>query len=312
MNRLSKYRRQLVLLAVLLLLILVMSLMSRGFFTNLPGMTRHVAEVGIIACGMTLVIMTGGIDLSVGSLLGLCGIVLGYAWQEWGWGPGPALALTVAVGILGGSINGFLVTRWNLPPLVVTLATMALFRGAAMVISEAKPVSNFPEEFTWMGQGYIGIVPVQLFIWILVVAVIALIAGRTRLGRYTMAVGDNERAATFAALPVKKVKFLLYAGTGFLCALAALIFTARSSTAMADAGEGLELRVITGVVLGGTLITGGRGSVLGTFLGVLILGVVPTGLHFAGVPTVWQSVVIGVILISTAIINQRMAETRQS
>lgn len=310
MRRLS-WRREYVLLGVLMALVVLMALLSEYFFTvdNLLNLTRHQAEVGIIACGMTLIIMTGGIDLSVGSLLGLCGIVLGYSWQVWGLGAVPAIGLTLIVGLAGGAFNGALVTLFSLPALVVTLASMALFRGIAFIISEAQPVSSFPSAFCWIGQGAVWSVPSQLLIWIFLTLLTAFVTYRTRLGRYAAAIGDNERAAIFAALPVGRVKFLLYSASGVLCAFAALILTARFSTAKADAGQLFELAAITGVVLGGTSITGGRGSVFGTFLGILILGVVRNGLSLAEVSRVWQLVVEGGILIATAITNQLIAES---
>jgi ribose/xylose/arabinose/galactoside ABC-type transport system permease subunit len=275
---------------------------------NLLGLSRHLTEKGIIACGMTLVIMTGGIDLSVGSLLALVGIVLGYTWQS--WGILPALGIGLGVGVAGGALNGLLITGWNLPPLVVTLATMALFRGIAMVISRAQPVSSFPEAFAQVGQGYLGPIPVQLFVWVFVVAITFVVKERTPVGRYATAIGDSERAALFAVLPLRRVKLWLYSAVGLLTALGAIIYTSRVSTAKADAGQGWELEVITAVVLGGTQISGGRGTVLGTFLGGLILGVVRNGLTLAGVSEEWQYIVTGSLLITTAVANERMAIRR--
>jgi rhamnose transport system permease protein len=300
------------LLATLCVVMIVMACISPYFLQaeNLLGFTRHVVEIGIIACGMTFVIMTGGIDLSVGSILGLAGILMGYAWKAWGLPLETAMLLALFVGLACGALNGFLVARWRFPALVATLATMALFRGIAMVISHAEPVSNFPDWFAWPGQGYVGLVPVQLLFWIAVVAGTVWVAAKTRTGRYLVAIGDNERAARFAAVSVAKVTFRAYAFTGVLCGIAAIIYTSRFATAKADAGLGLELEAITAVVLGGTRITGGRGTALGTFLGVLILGVVQNGLELAGISSVWQSMLTGAILIVTAVVNQRMAGRR--
>lgn len=304
MRLLRSLRRELTLLAVLFIVVAVMSVLSPYFLDaeNLLGQTKHQAEIGIIACGMTLIIMTGGIDLSVGSILGLCGIVLGYSWQA--WGAGPAIAMAVMVGVACGALNGFLVTRWRFPALVVTLATMALFRGVAMIISRAQPVSDFPTWFFWLGQEHFGLVPVQLVFWIAIVAVTVIVTTRTPAGRYLTAVGDNERAARFAGVSASWVKFWAYAATGLLCSIAAIIYTSRVATARSDSGQFFELTAITAVVLGGTSITGGRGTVLGTFLGVLILGVISNGLKLAGVSSDWQEIVTGGILIVTAIINQ--------
>ena len=302
------WRRELLLIAILIGLIGWMSFLSPHFLSvhNLLDLTRHLAEIGIIACAMTLIIMTGGIDLSVGSLLGLCVVVFGYSQATWDLGAPLAVLLTVVVGSTAGAANGTLVARWNFPPLVVTLATMALFRGLALGISQAEPVS-IAEPFWWMGQAYLGPVPVQLILWMLVTVATAILCYRTRLGRYAMAIGDNQRAAEIAALPVGRVKLLLYTGSGLLCALAAMIYAARFATAKADAGQWYELAAITGVVLGGTSITGGRGSVWGTFLGILILGVVRNGLNLAEVSAVWQQLTEGGILIVTATSNELLA-----
>jgi len=304
---LRRHIRELALLAVLIALMGFMASRSEHFLTwdNLFELSRHLAEAGIIACGMTLIIMTGGIDLSVGSLLGLAGIAMGYAWKL--WGTGAAFGAVLAVGVLGGALNGLLITRAKLPPLVVTLATMALFRGGAMIISRAEPVSDFPAFFEWLGQGDVAGVPTQLLLWLAATASAALVVVRTPVGRYAAAIGDNERAARFAALPVQSVKLGLYTGTGVLCALAAVVYTSRFATAKADAGMGMELQVITAVVVGGTPITGGRGTVLGSFLGVILLGVVRNGLNLAGATSVVQEIILGAILIVTAIVNQLVA-----
>jgi rhamnose transport system permease protein len=303
-------RREAALAAVVALLCVAMSNLSPYFWDrdNLLDLSRHLAEAGIIACGMTLVIMTGGIDLSVGSLLGLAGIALGYGWKA--GGPVAGALACAATGLAGGALNGGLVSLFRLPPLVVTLATMALFRGAAMVVSQAQPVSDFPSWFAWLGQGDLAGVPVQLAAWIALVGATTLLIERMPAGRHIVAVGDSERAAEFAALPVRAVRFGVYCATGFLCALAAAVFTSRVSTAKADAGLGLELEVITAVVLGGTAITGGRGSALGSMLGVIILGVLRNGLSLRDVPSVYQTILAGVILIATAIVNQKMLERR--
>ena len=297
-------KRELGLLGILTSLMFAMGLISRYFFTaeNLLGMTRHLAEVGIIGCAMTLVILTGGIDLSVGAIFGLSCIALGYSWEA--LGPFPAVGLCFLTGLLCGGLNGFLIAQFRLPPLIVTLATMALFRGTAMVVSKAQPVSGFSEAFSWIGQGSFGNVPLQLIVWICVLGITLWAAHRTGFGRHLRAIGDQERAAFFAAVPVKRVVLTVYGISGVLCGLGALIFTSRMSTAKADAGLGMELDVITAVVLGGTRITGGQGSVLGTFLGVLILGVLRNGLSLGGISTVWQAMLGGLLLIVTAMFNE--------
>ncbi|MFH1571903.1 MAG: ABC transporter permease [Gemmatimonadota bacterium] len=297
------------LVGVLVALAAGMAAASPHFLTaeNLLGLSRHLTEAGIIACGMTVVIASGGIDLSVGSLFGLAGVAFGYAWQG-GAGLAPAALVGLAVGAAGGALNGWLTAAWRLPPLIVTLATMALYRGLAMVASRAQPVSGLPSSFTWLGQGDLVGLPVQLWVWGAAVLATAAVIGHTPAGRYVRAIGDGERAAAFAGVAVDRVKLWVYSASGLLSAAAALIFTARVSTARADAGLGLELEAITAVVLGGTAITGGRANPGGSLLGVLILGVIRNGFTLAGVSTVWQSMLAGAILVATAILNQRLAE----
>lgn len=304
----KNYGRQVVLAGVLLVQMFVLGRMSPSFLEsqNLLDMATHMAEAGIIAVGMTFIIMTGGIDLSVGSVLALCGITFGYLMEPLGvW---PAAGVALFAGFLAGSFNGALVALGRLPALVVTLGTMALFRGIAMVISKGQPASDFPEEFSFLGWGIVGGVPVQLWIWLALVVVGMVVVDRSRIGRYVIAVGDNVTAARYAALPERTVTLLLYSFTGLFAAMAGLILAARVSTAKADAAMGLELDVITAVVLGGTAITGGRGTVLGTFLGVLILGFLRTGLSFAEVPTIYQTMLAGGLLIVVSVINQWLLE----
>lgn len=304
----TRYGRQIILFVILVIQMAVLGQMSPYFLEprNLLDLSTHLAETGILALGMTFIIMTGGIDLSVGSLLALCGITFGYLYKDYGMTA--AITAAVAMGFVGGSLNGLLVSVGRLPALVVTLGTMALFRGIAMVISQGRPASGFPEGFSELGRGELAGIPVQLIIWVALTVIAVVIADRSVAGRRIVAIGDNPLAARYSALPERTVIYSLYAITGLLAALAALIFSARVSTAKADAGIGLELEVITAVVLGGTAITGGRGTVMGTFLGVLILGLLRNGLSFAGVPTVYQTILAGAILIVVSIINQRMLE----
>ena len=218
------------------------------------------------------------------------------------------VVIALAVGLMGGALNGAFVARFHLPPLVVTLATMALFRGSAMTISQARPVSDFPDAFAALGQGELAWLPTQLWIWMAVYGTCWMVLQRMGIGRYLLAIGDSIRAARAAALPVAHLLLGTYAMTGLLCALAGIVYTSRVSTARADAGVGLELEAITAVVLGGTHITGGRASLSGTLLGVLLLGSVRNGLSLAGVSSVWQTILAGAILIATAALNRRLTD----
>ena len=297
--------RELVLLGLLVLLVIVLGQLSPIFFTlqNLLNTSRFFVEVGLIALGMTLIIITGGIDLSVGAALALVSVTVGMLAQA-GVPLGVALLAGVAVGVAAGFFNGFMITRLDLHPLVVTLGTFALFRGLALGISEGGAVSSFPAWFEYFGQFFLGPVPGQLLVFLLAIAVVWVVLSRTPFGRYVYAIGNNEEAARFSGVPVRRVKVALYTGTGALVSLAAIIYTSRVTTSRADSGLGLELDVISAVVLGGASIYGGSGTIAGTVLGVVIIATLRNGLNLAGVETTWQVFLLGVLLIVAVFLNE--------
>jgi rhamnose transport system permease protein len=299
------FSREAVLLGVLIVLMVAMSLLSPLFFTvgNLLNTSRFFVEVGLMALGMTLIIITGGIDLSVGSNLALVSVAVGFSYAA-GLPLPLAILFGLVVGLAAGLFNGLFITLLDLHPLVVTLGTFALFQGLAYGLTNAQAVSDFPAWFAYFGQAYFGPVPLQLFIFVLAVVVVWLILSRTSFGRYVYAIGNNEEAARFSGVPVRKVKLALYAGTGLLVALASVIYTSRVYTARGDSGLGLELDVISAVVLGGASIYGGSGTIGGTVLGVLIIATLRNGLVLAGVPSTWQVFVLGVLLLVAVFLNE--------
>jgi rhamnose transport system permease protein len=304
-RRIRRFSREGALLVVLVILTIVMSQLSPYFLTtsNLLDTTRLFTESGLIALGMTLVIITGGIDISVGSILGLSSITLGLLYQD--GVPLPiAIMCAIVVGVLCGLGNGLLVTRLALHPLAITLATLALYRGVAFGIAGPHEVSTFPSWFEYVGQYYIGQIPGQFIVLVIAAVVVAFLLARTRIGRYVYAVGSNERAVEFAGVSVARVKVFVYMATGLLAGIAAVIYTSRVSTARADAGTGLELFVIASVVLGGASIYGGSGSIIGTALGVLILAVLQNGLALAAIDANWIQFAIGLTLIGGVLVNQ--------
>jgi rhamnose transport system permease protein len=300
-----RFSRELVLLGVLIVLVLAMSLLSPLFFTlgNLLNTSRFFVEVGLMALGMTLIIISGGIDLSVGSNLGLSSVAVGFTFAA--GVPLPlAILFGLVVGTAAGLFNGLFITLLELHPLVVTLGTFALFQGLAYGVTGAEAVSNFPAWFAYFGQAYLGPIPGQLFVFVVAVAVVWLILSRTRFGRYVYAIGNNEEAARFSGVPIRRVKIALYSGIGVLVGMAAVIYTSRVSTARGDSGLGLELAVISAVVLGGASIYGGSGTIAGTVLGVLIIATLQNGLILAGVPSTWQLFVLGVLLLVAVFLNE--------
>jgi rhamnose transport system permease protein len=273
--------------------------LSDKFFTpgNLLNQGRLMSEVGLVALPMTFVIVTGGIDLSVGSILGLTAILLGVFWQNVGLPLPIAMVAAVVCGTLAGFGNGFIITRFKVPPLIATLATLALYRGLAEGISEARSVRGYPEWFFFFGQGEVAGVPFQLWVLIICTVTASVILGLTPFGRATYAVGANETAARFSGIRVDATKLWIYSAAGFLSAIAAVIFVSRVTTTRSDMGTGIELDVITGVVLCGTSIFGGKGTILGTVIGLVLIQALKNGLALSGVKGDGTIVVIGAVLI---------------
>ncbi len=240
---------------------------------------RHSCEIGLLALALTPIIITAGIDLSVGSLLGLCAILFGKLWHDGGLPIPVAAALTLVLGGIGGALNATLITTLRIPPLIVTLGTYSLFRGLAEAITRgAITYTDFPASFLFLGQErWLGL-PTQAWLFLFVAIAIVLLVHRTTIGRSWRAIGFSPEGARYAGLPVGRRLALAYTIAGVIAALAAIIYTARLGQAKADAGMGYELFAITAVVLGGTSIFGGTGSVYGTLLGVAAIAVLKNGL----------------------------------
>ncbi len=269
-----------------------------GSLDNSYDILRHSAEIGLLALAMTPIILTGGIDLSVGSLLGLCAILFGKLWRDAGLPIPVAAACTLGIGALAGGLNASLITWLRLPPLIVTLGTYSLFRGLAEAITRGvNTFTNFPASFLQLGQERAFGVPTQVWLFIVVAVGIWLLVHRTTFGRSFRAIGFAPEGARYAGLPVERQLALAYVLAGFVAALAAIIYTARLGQAKADAGTGYELFAITAVVLGGTSIFGGVGSVHGTLLGVAAIAVLNNGLVHARQPREVAGMLTGLLLV---------------
>jgi rhamnose transport system permease protein len=304
------FRHETILGVLLVLALIMLAFQSDRFFTteNLLNQGRLMAEVGLVALAMTFVIVTGGIDLSVGSILGLVAILLGVFWQNIGLPLPVAMVLGIVAGGVAGFVNGFIITRFGVPPLIATLATLALYRGLAEGISQARSVRGYPEWFFVLGQGEFLGVPVQLWVFALCAVVAAVILGLSTFGRATYAIGSNAVASRFSGLRVDRALLMIYTASGLIAGLAAVIFVSRVSTTRSDMGTGLELDVITAVVLGGTSIFGGRGTVIGTLLGLMLMQALKNGLALAGVKGDGTIVVIGAVLIATILISNMFSK----
>ncbi len=305
-------RQEGVLIAMLVIALVALASQTKEFLTtdNLLNQGRLMTEVGLMALPMTLVMVTGGIDLSVGSILGLCAIMTGYAWHDIGLPLWSTVIVALLVGTLAGFANGYVITRTKMPPLIMTIGTLALYRGLAEGISKAHSVRGYPEWFFVLGQGEVLGVPTQL--WILLIALIVtwVILARTTFGRALYAIGHNETAARFSGIPVDRIKIIVYSFSGFMAGLAGYVFVSRVSTTRSYMGIGLELDVIAAVVLGGSSIFGGIGTIGGTALGLVLIQLLKDGLALTGVKGDATIMVIGTVLILSVLFTN-FAQRRQ-
>jgi rhamnose transport system permease protein len=297
-----------------ILLIIVTFILSRfnvNFLSanNLLNQARLLAEVGLVALPMTYIIITGGIDLSVGSILGLCAILLGIFWKA-GVPLGSAIVLAILVGCVAGFINGLFIIWLEVPPLIMTLATLALYRGMAQGISQAKSVRGYPEWFYIFGQESVLGLPTQLWLLIIGIVISAIVLARTTLGRSLYAIGNNAVGARFSGLRVSRNLLVIYTFSGFMAAIAAVVFVSRVTTTRSDMGAGLELDAIAAVVLGGTSIMGGKGTILGTVIGLVLIQLLKYGLQLAGVAGDATIIVIGSVLIFAILVNNFIQNRR--
>jgi ribose/xylose/arabinose/galactoside ABC-type transport system permease subunit len=281
---------------------------------NILQIALQGAINAIIAVGMTYVITSGGIDLSVGSVVALVGILVGQSLKA-DTSPIVALLLGIGVGVVCGSINGLLITRANLPPFIATLGTMGIFRGVALIISDGRPIYGLPQSFIqlYAGQlgpfqlpliGQLGPIPIPVIIAFVVAVVFAFVLTRTRIGEYTIAIGGNEETARLSGINVKLYKLMVYAICGGLSGLAGVVLTARMSAAEPIAGASFELDAIAATVMGGTSLMGGEGTIWGTIIGALFTSLVRNGMNILNVQAYWQQVVIGTIIILAVIIDR--------
>lgn len=301
-------RKNIFLLIILGVVVVIMSMMSKEFlrFSTLLESLRYAVEMGIMAVPMTMVIITAGIDLSVASTLALSGILMGIIWKYLNLNIWLAGLFAILVGSGCGLLNAYMITGLSIPPIVVTLATMAAYRGIATGLSKGRGITGFPESFQNFGQGsFMNFIPYSVFIWMIVALVGYVVLEKSKFGRYIYSIGHNETGAMFSAVPVVRVKNLLYLFSGMMAGLSGMIYSARIGAAKSNAFMGGELEVITAVVLGGTSITGGEGSILGSTLGVLIITFLKTGLNLARVPHSVQSIIVGIVLVASIITYTR-------
>lgn len=297
-----------VLLLVLLFECAIFSFVGDNFLTtaNAFEITRLSVEVGLLALALTPVIITGGIDLSVGSMMGLSAVVLGALWRDAHLPIALAAAGALLLGITGGAVNGFLIARLGLPPLIVTLGTFSLFRGIAEGLTRGiENYSGFSSSFLFLGQGYIGgLIPTQLVLLVIAVLAFGWWLQRTAYGRSLYAIGHSAEGSRYAGIAVSRKLFLVYLLSGLAASASAIIYVAHLGQAKSDAGTGFELMAITAVVLGGASIFGGRGTVLGTVLGLFAIVVLQNGLRLSRQPAELAGILTGALLLVTIVLNR--------
>ena len=297
-----------VLLLVIVLECIIFSITGNNFLTaaNAFEITRLSVEIGLLALALTPIIITGGIDLSVGSMIGLAAVVLGALWRDAHLPIGLAALITLIVGVAGGALNAVMISRLKFPPLIVTLGTFSLFRGIAEGLTRGiENYSGFSPSFLFLGQGYVGgIVPTQLFVLVVAIAGFAWWLHRTIYGRSLYAIGFSAEGARYAGINVARRLAFVYLLSGLISSLAAIIYVAHLGQAKSDAGTGYELMAITAVVLGGTSIFGGRGTVLGTVLGLLAIVILQNGLRLSAQPVELAGILTGALLVGTIFIDR--------
>jgi len=302
------FKENLGIIVALLILCIFLSVnpgTSSSFFTqkNLFNVLRQISTNLYLACGMTMVIILGGIDLSVGSIIALSGCVAAGCVARYNLPMPVAILAGIAVGLIVGVFNGAFICKTTIPPFIVTLATMNIAKGLAYVYTGGSPVRVVTKEWQFIGAGYIGSVPTPVVILALVLILTAIIMNKTKMGRYIYAVGGNAQAAEFSGIKVAKVKFFVHAFSGVMAGLAGVVLASRMYSGQPTAGDGAEMDAIAAVVVGGTSMSGGSGKIGGTIIGGCIIGVLNNGLNLLNVNSFWQYVVKGIVILLAVFID---------
>nr|WP_188111567.1 ribose ABC transporter permease [Streptococcus sp. 1032] len=292
----------------LIILMVVITIINSNFLTanNLLNLLLQVTSNALIAFGMTFVILTGGIDLSVGSILALSSALTAGLLGS-GMPVTLAILISLILGCILGMMNGLLISYGKLAPFIVTLATMTIFRGATLVYTNGNPITKGLSDtflFQFLGQGYIVGIPFPVIIMFIVFIVLYVLLHKTAFGKSVYAIGGNEKAAYISGVKLNKVKIIIYSISGIMASISGLIITSRLSSAQPTAGASYEMDAIAAVVLGGTSLSGGKGRILGTLIGALIIGVLNNGLNIIGVSAFWQQVVKGVVILIAVLIDR--------
>ncbi|HEY4391411.1 MAG TPA: ribose ABC transporter permease [Paenibacillus sp.] len=294
----------------LVLIIIVLAISADNFLTvnNLLNVLRQVSINALIAFGMTFVILTGGIDLSVGSILALSS-ALTAGMMAGGMDTWLAVLIGLGAGTLMGAVNGFIVAKGRLAPFIVTLATMTIFRGLTLVYMDGKPITGLNKNFAMLGKGYFLHIPTPIIWMVVAFAVVYIVLKHTTFGRRVYAVGSNEEATWLSGISTTRVKVLVYSISGLLASISGIVLTSRLNSAQPTAGASYELDAIAAVVLGGTSLSGGKGWVVGTLIGAVIIGVLNNGLNLMNVSSFYQQVVKGLVILIAVLLDRSKKRT---
>lgn len=308
---LSKYTIILVLIA----LITLFSAINPVFFTakNLVNIFVQQSYVIIAAVGLAFIMIAGGMDLSIGYQMSLVCVMTAVSMMKWNLPVAASIVIGLSVGVLLGVLNGIATVKLKVHPLIVSLGTMTIYQGLSYIISKSESIYGLPASFKFIGQGYVGPIPFSVIIMLVVVAVSSFVLKKTYFGRYVYSIGSNDEAARLAGMNVDKIKILVFAISGFLAALSAIILTGRAGSATSATGPGTEFTCMTACILGGVSFKGGSGKIWGVVVGVLILGVLSSGMQIIGLGTYPQFVAKGcILLIAVGIDNyQKMAKAKK-
>jgi ribose/xylose/arabinose/galactoside ABC-type transport system permease subunit len=289
---------------ILVFTVIIMAFASPVFFTssNLVSVTRQICVSAILGAGFTLILGSGHMDLSIGVMVGFVGIIMGKLMQA---GVPVPLALLggIITGACCGALNAIIITIFELPPFIVTLATQSVYRGSIMLITKMVPVSRLPASFVNLGQGYWGPLPIPIYVMFLMIVVMFILLSNTMFGRYAIAMGGNAEATRVSGINTKLVRLGVYMTMGIYVAVASIILTARSASAQIGAGQGMEMDAIAAVVIGGTSLGGGNANNLGTLVGCMIVGVVNNSLNLLGVDSNWQIIAKGMLILIAIVLD---------
>lgn len=312
-QKLFEYYKKYGIYVILASLFLFFTIFADNFlsFANLLNVARQVSMFGIAVVAVTFIMISGGADLSIGGQIAVGGIISGYLMVSLGLPMVVVVVLAMLIGVLFSALNGFIAVKLNMMPLIVTLGSMLMLNGLAFVISGGYPIFGLPKEFLFLGQGYVGPIPIPVIIFILVVAGAWFILNKTYFGRYIYAMGGNNEAARLAGVNVDKMRILVYAFGGFIVSISSLIMLSRNNSAQPGAGASYPFDCMTAAVLGGISFAGGEGTIGGSVVGVFIIGILNNGMLLMGIDSNWQGVVKGLVLVAAVGIDSYQRKTRK-